>query len=72
MLDEKNPRGANGHRKHKMHQFLTDQIGLPAVRGHIWQVIGIGNASKDKDAFERGCKRAFPQVGDQGELLELY
>jgi len=69
MLDEKNPVVyANGGRRHKMHQFLTDTIGLPAVRAHIWQVVGIGNASKSKEVFERGIKTAFPQVGDQGDL----
>lgn len=69
MLDQKNPVVyTNGGRRHKMHQFLTDTVGLPAVRAHIWQVIGIGNASKNKETFDRGCRRAFPQVGTQAEL----
>ncbi len=71
MLDEKNPVVyAKGGRRHKMHQFLTDEVGLPAVRAHIWQVVGIGNASPTKEAFERGVKLAFPQIGDQMDLLE--
>lgn len=71
MLDEKNPVVyANGGRRHKMHQFLTDAVGLPAVRAHIWQVVGIGNASSTKEAFEKGIKLAFPQVGDQLDLLD--
>jgi P63C domain len=66
LLDEKNPVVyANGGRRHKMHQFLTNELGLPAIRGHIWQVVGIGNASKTKESFDRGMKNAFPQVGDQ-------
>jgi hypothetical protein len=71
MLDEKNPVVyRNGGRRYKMHQFLTEIVGLPAVRAHIWQVVGIGNASKSKEAFERGVRTAFPQIGDQLELFD--
>ena len=69
--DEKNPVVyANGGRRHKMHQFLTDEVGLPAVRAHIWQVVGIGNASPNKEMFEKGVKLAFPQIGDQLDMLD--
>lgn len=72
MLDEKNPVVyANGGRRHKMHQFLTETVGLPAVRAHIWQVVGIGNASKSKEAFDRGIRNAFPQTGGQLEFLDM-
>jgi len=72
MLDEKNPTVyPNGGRRYKMHQFLTDTVGLPAVRAHIWQVTGIGNASQSKDEFDRGMKNAFPQVGEQLDLLDF-
>lgn len=71
MLDSKNPVVyKNGRRKYKMHQFLTEELGLPAIRAHIWQTIGIANASRTKDAFDRGFKRAFPQVGDTMELFD--
>jgi hypothetical protein len=71
MLDIKNPvvyKG--GRRKHKMHQFLTQELGIPAIRQHIWQTIGIGNAARSKEAFDRGFKRAFPQIGDTLELFD--
>lgn len=69
MLDEKNPViYANGGRRYKMHQFLTEMIGVPSFRAHLWQVVGIGNASKTKDSFDRGFSRAFPKHGDQVEL----
>ena len=71
MLDERNPVVyAKGRRRYKMHQFLTEQIGLPAIRAHIWQVVGIGNAFKSKDAFDRGFRRAFPQIGETGDLFD--
>ncbi|MEO7860167.1 MAG: P63C domain-containing protein [Nitrospirales bacterium] len=70
MLDEKNPVVyANGRRRYKMHQFLTAELGLPAIRGHIWQVVGIGNASNSKENFDRGFRRAFPQIGITGDLF---
>jgi hypothetical protein len=46
----------------KLHQFLTDEVGMPALRQHLWQVIGIGNAAKDKVDFERSFYRAFPEA----------
>jgi hypothetical protein len=63
LLDEANPVVyAGGTRKYKLHQFLTEQIGLPALRQHLWQTIGIGNSSRDKLEFERAFYRAFPEA----------
>ncbi|MBK6896200.1 MAG: hypothetical protein IPH06_06385 [Alphaproteobacteria bacterium] len=68
-LDKKTPTVyVNGGRKHKLHQYLSQELGLDTFRAHLWQVIGIGNASKSKIDFERSFKRAFPQMGDQIEL----
>lgn len=70
MLDEKNPVVyAKGGRRYKMFQFLTDQIGLPAFRAHLWQVVGIIGASRSKGEFDRAFARAFPKAGAQLELL---
>lgn len=72
MLDEQNPVvTAKGGRKFKMFQFLTDTIGLPMFRAHLWQVVGIMNASRDKNDFDRSFRRAFPMIGDQRELSIL-
>jgi len=68
-LEEKNPIVyKNGGRKYKMHMFLSDEIGVPAFRAHLWQVVGIGQASKSKEAMERNFRNAFPEAGDQVEL----
>lgn len=70
MLEEKNPVVyVNGGRRYKMFQFLSDVVGLPALRSHLWQVVGIGNASKNKPQFERNFAVAFP--GPQLELFDL-
>lgn len=63
-LDEKNPVVySNGGRRYKMFQYLTDEIGLPSFRAHLWQVVGIGNATRSKEGFDRGFRLAFPEAG---------
>jgi hypothetical protein len=73
-LDKKNPVVyAGGGRRYKMHQFLTDEIGAPALRQHLWQVIGVGNVSSTPQQFERNFYRAFPEampIGHQMDLLD--
>jgi P63C domain-containing protein len=63
--EEKNPVVyINGGRRYNLHQFL-EKIGLKALDAHVWQVIGIGNASRGKTDFERSFHHAFPQPGTQ-------
>lgn len=73
-LDERNPVVyANGGRRYKFHQFLTDEIGLQALRQHLWQVIGIGRISRNQAQFRRNFFKAFPEaapLGHQWPLLE--
>jgi hypothetical protein len=72
MLDEKNPVVyTGGGRRYKLFQYLSEVVGLPALRAQIWQVIGIGNAMKSKEGFERGFRLAFPQAheGAQSDLF---
>jgi hypothetical protein len=67
LLDDANPIVyAGGTRKYKLHQFLTEQVGLPALRQHLWQTIGIGNSARDKQEFERAFYRAFPEAIPKG------
>jgi ribosomal protein S25 len=69
MLDEKNPVVySNGGRKYKMFQFLTESIGMPMFRAHLWQVVGILNSSRNKAEFDRAFSRAFPRKGQCMEL----
>ena len=63
LLDDANPVVyAGGTRRYKLHSFLSEQVGLPALRQHLWQTIGIGNASRDKAVFQRNFYRAFPEA----------
>lgn len=62
-LEAKNPVVyVGGGRRHKLFQFLNDQIGMPSFRQHLWQVVGIGEAAVDRVQFERGFYRAFPEA----------
>lgn len=72
-LDKKNPVVyAGGGRRYKMFQFLTDEVGTPALRAHLWQVIGIGNVSANAKQFERNFYRAFPEARPIGHQPELF
>jgi len=74
-LDEKNPVVYdNGGRKYKFTQWLTDHVGLPAFRQHLWQVVGIGEASTNKEQFDRGFYRAFPEAipRKNSDQLDFY
>jgi hypothetical protein len=72
-LDQKNPVVyVNGGRKYRMYQFLTEKVGLPALRAHMWQTIGIGLTVNDSISFDRSFYKAFPEavprVGDINQL----
>jgi len=73
-LDKQNPAVyTNGGRKYKMHSYLSEEIGLPALRQHLWQVIGIGSISSNKKQFERNFYKAFPEtvpLGHQYDMLD--
>lgn len=76
-LDDKNPVVYDGGgRKHKLFQYLSDKVGMPAFRQHLWQTVGIGEAATDRMQFERGFYRAFPEAiprkpSDQMDFLHL-
>lgn len=75
-LELKNPVVYEGSgRRHKLFQFLSDHVGMPAFRQHLWQVVGIGEAATDRVQFERGFYRAFPEAiprkpSDQLDFLD--
>jgi hypothetical protein len=70
-LERLNPKSENGHRKAKHHQWMTDDIGHPALNNHLQGVLAIMRASSSWPGFNRLLKKAFPRVGDQLELLDL-
>jgi len=72
-LEAKNPVVySNGGRRYKMFQFLSDELGMPALKAHLWQVVGIAAAAPDKGSFERSFNRAFPEASPFGSQADLF
>jgi hypothetical protein len=74
-LDLKNPVVyANGGRRYKMFQFLTEEIGLPSLRKHIWKTVGIGDSVNTKEQFDRAFYHAFPEAKPlrHGQTNDLF
>ena len=71
-LERKNPVVyAGGGREYKMFQSFSDQVGLPALKAHLWRLAGIGATVTDRIAFDEAFRRAFPEArprGRQGTL----
>lgn len=49
---------SKGKKYDKLHQFLNE-IGLTALRAHIWQVVGIAKTSQSVEEYERRFSLAF-------------
>jgi len=67
VLDElrrKNPVTEKGHRRHRHHQWFTNDIGHPRLREHLHAVVALMRASSTWDQFKRSIERAFPRAGD--------
>lgn len=63
-LESRNPRNLRGERNAKHHQWLTEDIGHPALSRHIYALIGFMRACSDWKQFYGLVKRAFPKKGD--------
>lgn len=68
-LKKLNPKTDKGFRKHKYHQWLTQDIGHPRLREHITAVIALMKASTTWSGFHRLLQRALPKQNDTIELL---
>lgn len=67
-LEKKNPPNENWHRKARHHQWLTEDIGHPALAQHLHAVMALMRISKDWDQFKLMLDRAFPKRGDTLQL----
>jgi hypothetical protein len=74
-LEIRNPKDEKGHRKAAHHQFLTDDIGHPALAQHLYGVIGLmriadaeGDVAVVWDRFMRMVDKAYPRQGDTLQL----
>lgn len=60
-LNKLNPKNERGHRKSRHHQWLTEDVGHPALAQHLYALIGFMRASRSWDTFYRMVERAFPR-----------
>lgn len=56
-----NPKDNKGHRKHKLHQFLTSEIGRPHLEKHLTAVMAIQRLSPNWARFMNNMERSFPK-----------
>jgi len=67
-LERKNPPDEKWQRKHKHHQWLTQDIGNPHLEKQVAIVITLMKISSDWRKFKRNFVTAFPEQGQQLEL----
>jgi hypothetical protein len=72
-LETRNPLNDNGERESRHHQWLTPDIGHPALSLHLHAVTALMKASKTWGAFLNALESAFPRAGDQIDFgLDQY
>lgn len=67
-LQSRNP-VENGRRRGRHHQWLTGDVGHPALAQHLHAVIALMKASDSWDQFKRMLDRVYPK---QGQTLALF
>jgi len=66
VLDElrvRNPKDEAGRRKHRHHQWLTEDYGSPALKQHLSNVMFLMAATPNWTQFYRALQRAAPKYG---------
>lgn len=71
-LQKRNPTDAKGRRKVKHFQWLTEDIGNPALAQHMYATIGFMRASDSWDAFKNTFYKAYPKKGDNLALAFTF
>lgn len=69
-LQNLNKKNEKGNRPYKHHQFLTDDIGSPALQQHLFAVITLMRASGSWEGFMRLLNKSLPKKNAQ-LFLEL-
>lgn len=62
-LQRVNPKNDRGHRPARHHQWLTEDVGHPALAQHLYAVVGFMRVATTWDEFYRMLERAFPKRG---------
>ena len=62
-LQSKNPTLPSGYRRDKHHQWLTPDLGHPALREHLAGVIALMKNASSRHVFMRSLDRVYPKTG---------
>ncbi|UYZ69131.1 P63C domain-containing protein [Moraxella bovis] len=68
-LEQLNPKSDKGYRKHKHHQWLSSDVGHPALSQHIHSIIGFMRISDNWEQLIGFVDKAYPKKGAQIELM---
>lgn len=60
-LEEKIPKDVNGKREARLHQGLSDEIGIPALSQHLFALIALAKASTSWDRYLHMVNLALPK-----------
>ncbi len=61
-LRHHNPMTEKGYRRHKHHQYLTRDVGHPALSRRLYELIGMARACETWDKFYHLVERTFPKL----------
>jgi P63C domain len=67
-LEARNPKVESGYRLALHHQWLTEDIGHPALAQHLHALLGLMRASDTWQQMKKLVNRAFPQRGDSLQM----
>lgn len=68
-LDNKTAKDSKGRKKTRLHSATSEEIGLPAVRSQIWQVLAALKMSSNKRKFENNFAMLMGQSYQPGDLF---
>ena len=68
-LKERNPKNDKGHRKVKHHQWLSTDVGHPALSTHVHAIIGFMTACDSWEQLMYMVDRVYPKKGSNFPLL---
>ena len=67
-LEDLNPANEKGYRRARHHQWMTEDVGDPALAQHLHAVIAFMRVSRNWDQFYAMLNQAFPKQGDTLQL----
>jgi len=71
-LEQRNPVVDGVRRLHKHHQWLSEELGHPALREHLAKIVTTMKLSSDWLSFERNLRKILPLNMDQTFFDEFF